>query len=68
MNVIAFVLPSPIGPWRRAEWDPSGMALSRLELQGNKDEGLAGIRAGSKECQCIPYSDLLHLLLSLSEL
>lgn len=32
MNVIGFVLPSPIGPWWRAEWDPSGMALRRLEL------------------------------------
>lgn len=68
MNATAFVLPSPIGPWRRAEWDPSGMALSRLELQGNKDEGLDGIRATRKECQCIPFSEALHLLWSLSEL
>lgn len=33
LNVIAQVLPSPIGPWWRADGDPSGMALRPLELE-----------------------------------
>lgn len=32
LDIIALILPSPIGPWWRAEWDPSGMALRPLEL------------------------------------
>lgn len=44
------------------------MALSRLELEGKKDEGLDGLGPETKECQCIPYSESLHLLWSLSEL
>lgn len=44
------------------------MALSRLELEGKKDRGLDEPGPKRKECQCIPYSESLHLLWSLSEL
>lgn len=46
MNVIAFVLPSPIGPWWRAEWDPSGMALRPLDLTKQKMKAQTQSRCG----------------------